>query len=186
MTALLEKVRAKGIGVELEGSRLKIVNASKLSDQQREWLRVRKPQIILELQAEQKPAIPEAVEPVADSAENLPPLLNIAEILSIIDGSDEKETTRRLGELLARPRQVQVSCADCQHFAPDTVGDGSGIGNCAVNAATLGARWPNSRRYCLEFSGKKTPNFPMDNQKLGETCLSVEHDARYKLHGQVQ
>lgn len=53
---------------------------------------------------------------------------------------------------------VQVKCIDCEHFAPDKIGDGGGIGSCGV-----GITWtqqvhgrmplyPNVLSYCLHFS----------------------------------
>lgn len=156
----LAKIRQAGFSVALTSrGTLKISPKEKLSDGQRQWLKLHKSEIIFELQA----------KPEIDSASELPaPVLAIAEVLVVLDGNkDVEQATRRLGELLARPQQVQVRCADCQHFAPDTVGDGSGIGNCAVNAATLGARYPNARRYCLKFSGKKNTDCSLE-QTVGE------------------
>ena len=146
----LAKIRQAGFSVEVTPrGTLKISPKEKLSDDQRQWLKLHKSEIVSEL----------LVSPKLDSANELPaPALTIAELLVVLDGNEDvDQATRRLGELLARPRQVQVRCADCQHFAPDTVGDGHGVGSCSVNAATLGARYPNLKRYCLEFSGKKTP-----------------------------
>lgn len=63
-----------------------------------------------------------------------------------------------------------VSCATCCHFQPDTIGDGSGIGDCAIDAPAT--RWqppskqnpggfldevslyPNAERYCSQFDPK--------------------------------
>ena len=149
----LAKIRQAGFSVEVTPrGTLKVSPKEKLSDGQRQWLKLHKSEIVSELQT----------KPEMDSANELPaPALTIAELLVVLDGNkDVEQATRRLGELLARPRQVQVSCADCLHFAPDTIGDGSGIGTCAVNAATLGARYPNSKRYCSEFSGKKNTELP--------------------------
>lgn len=52
----------------------------------------------------------------------------------------------------------RVTCAECRHFQPDTTGDGSGIGDCRIDAP-LGKgyryalnpeppRFPNSLRFC--------------------------------------
>ena len=141
----LAKIRQAGFLVVLTPrGTLKISPKERLSDGQRQWLKQHKPEIISELQA----------KPEMDSANELPaPALTIAELLVVLDGNkDVEQATKRLGELLARPRQAQVRCADCQHFTPDAVGDGSGIGCCAVDAKTLGSRYPSARRYCMAFS----------------------------------
>jgi hypothetical protein len=46
-------------------------------------------------------------------------------------------------------------CGGCRHFERDTVGDGSGIGQCAAGVparAGWPARYPNSERHCREFA----------------------------------
>lgn len=141
----LAKIRQAGFLIVLTSrGTLKISPKEKLSDDQRQWLKLHKSGIVSELQA----------KPEMDSANELPaPALTIAELLVLLDGNkDVEQATAKLGELLARPRQVQVRCADCLHFTPDAIGDGGGIGHCAVNAETLGARYPNARRYCIAFS----------------------------------
>ncbi len=44
-----------------------------------------------------------------------------------------------------------VRCIDCQHFTRDTIGDGTGIGDCALNAPQTKALYPGRSRYCQEF-----------------------------------
>jgi hypothetical protein len=50
---------------------------------------------------------------------------------------------------------VWVRCANCQHFQPDTIGDGTGIGNCLTGHKPRGGNepplYPRARRYCASF-----------------------------------
>jgi hypothetical protein len=46
----------------------------------------------------------------------------------------------------------RVACGDCAHFRPDTVGDGSGIGDCGKGIEARGwPRYPRIERYCREY-----------------------------------
>lgn len=49
----------------------------------------------------------------------------------------------------------RVRCNGCRHFERDTIGDGTGIGSCAVNGAGTGrgqpCLWPNVQRACGNF-----------------------------------
>lgn len=160
----LAKIRQAGFSVEVTPrGTLKISPKEKLSDDQRQWLKLHKSEIVSEL----------LVSPKLDSANELPaPALTIAELLVVLDGNkDVEQATVKLGELLARPRQAQVKCSDCQRFTQDSLGDGSGIGNCRIDAATLGARWPNARRYCLEFSDKKNTDCILESGQSANACL---------------
>lgn len=44
----------------------------------------------------------------------------------------------------------RVRCGDCARFAPDRIGNGSGIGSCRADAWRLGqpALWPQALRQC--------------------------------------
>ena len=49
-----------------------------------------------------------------------------------------------------------VVCCTCRHWRRDTVGDGSGLGSCAVNATASreqGSLWPHSSHRCRFHSG---------------------------------
>ena len=60
-----------------------------------------------------------------------------------------------------------VCCADCQHFQPDTVGDGTGIGDCTINAPSTRldelarpnerSLYPNAERHCHQFTEVTQP-----------------------------
>jgi hypothetical protein len=60
---------------------------------------------------------------------------------------------------LKRSEEVHVSnpekvmCRYCQHFKVDEIGDGSGIGDCIINATASKNRlmWLNSERYCEQY-----------------------------------
>jgi hypothetical protein len=48
----------------------------------------------------------------------------------------------------------QVTCGACEHFQPDKIGDGSGIGSCRVNAWKPGRGmplYPMAKRFCGDF-----------------------------------
>jgi len=47
-----------------------------------------------------------------------------------------------------------VTCGDCEHFQPDTIGDGSGIGSCEADAWKSGrgpCLYPKAKRFCNDF-----------------------------------
>lgn len=49
-----------------------------------------------------------------------------------------------------------VRCGDCAHFQPDTVGDGSGIGDCGKGVEARGwPRYPGVERYCRGFASAR-------------------------------
>lgn len=73
----------------------------------------------------------------------------------------------RAGEVLVHPEPARpsaaplVRCGDCQHFRPDAVGNGAGIGRCAVPDAEGVRRgpclWPWAVRRCGESEGCQRP-----------------------------
>jgi hypothetical protein len=54
---------------------------------------------------------------------------------------------------------TMVFCAACQHFKPDTIGDGTGIGTCRIGHKPRGGNepplYPKARRYCSTFTKKR-------------------------------
>jgi hypothetical protein len=51
-----------------------------------------------------------------------------------------------------------VTCGACEHFRPDKIGDGSGIGSCAANAWTPGRGmplYPMAKRLCNDFKQRE-------------------------------
>lgn len=53
-----------------------------------------------------------------------------------------------------RTDRKQVTCGACEHFRPDTIGDGTGIGTCSSNAWKPGrgpCLYPRAKRFCEEF-----------------------------------
>lgn len=50
--------------------------------------------------------------------------------------------------------QGPVACKGCSHFTPDAIGDGTGIGLCAIDAPTDYPRYPDARRRCSGFFPK--------------------------------
>ncbi|XSG85680.1 MAG: hypothetical protein ACPW60_02935 [Methylohalobius sp. ZOD2] len=48
----------------------------------------------------------------------------------------------------------RVRCADCRHFQPDEIGNGSGIGDCRVDAWQPGEPllYPSRKRICGQFT----------------------------------
>ncbi len=68
MPNLLPKIRQKGFDVQIDAYRLKIVNAAKLNETQREFIKTHKAELIVELQAEEAAEaaalVPPHVEPV--------------------------------------------------------------------------------------------------------------------------
>jgi len=46
-----------------------------------------------------------------------------------------------------------VPCKQCQHFTPDQVGDGTGIGQCTINApaSTKHSLWLNTEVICHQY-----------------------------------
>lgn len=56
--------------------------------------------------------------------------------------------------LTVTPEPYRVRCADCAHFRPDTIGDGTGIGTCAqgiVPPLREPPLYPNAERTCPTF-----------------------------------
>jgi hypothetical protein len=53
---------------------------------------------------------------------------------------------------------AKVACADCLHFKPDTIGDGSGLGACAAmpNKQIFPLPFPHALRECGKFQKKIT------------------------------
>ncbi len=53
------------------------------------------------------------------------------------------------------PYPQRVSCHHCVNFKPDTIGDGSGIGDCAIKTWRAGEPvfYPHSKRTCLQYQG---------------------------------
>jgi len=46
-----------------------------------------------------------------------------------------------------------VPCKQCQHFIPDQIGDGTGIGSCNINAVkSKKTLFPNRTNFCLEYN----------------------------------
>ena len=69
-------------------------------------------------------------------------------------GPDRDDVERRvLAEILAaRPGDDRVTCGDCQHFQPDAIGDGTGIGGCTAGVMTGPLKYPPVKRYCEQWS----------------------------------
>lgn len=68
-------------------------------------------------------------------------------------GPDHDDAERRaLAEILAaRPGDDQVKCGDCQHFQPDMIGDGTGIGSCAASVMVGPLKYPPVKRHCKQW-----------------------------------
>ena len=128
--AVLAKIREAGFDLALEGDRIKVVPASKLTTSQREFIRLHKLELVAELRSADQPSESATEMEIAPS--------------------------------------VQVKCCECRHFVRDTIGDGSGIGSCAVGGnATRAAPskryptgylidyplYPFARRICGKFTG---------------------------------
>lgn len=63
----------------------------------------------------------------------------------------------QLDEPTAAPEQPRVRCGDCQHYAPDTVGDGSGIGRCGMGRKPKhpeGPFYPKGLRWCTDWRAR--------------------------------
>ncbi|MGZ8217875.1 phage replication initiation protein, NGO0469 family [Methylomagnum sp.] len=57
-----------------------------------------------------------------------------------------------------------VTCGGCAHFLPDRVGDGRGIGGCAVGGPATPARYPNVPRVCRAFKAARPPPEPTQDR----------------------
>lgn len=53
------------------------------------------------------------------------------------------------------PELKDVVCGDCRHFLPDEIGDGTGIGSCANGLIGTKPLYPNAKRICHSFKGKR-------------------------------
>lgn len=56
-----------------------------------------------------------------------------------------------------QPSCIRVSCFNCQHFIPDPIGNGTGIGTCEMNATQACERplYPRAKRFCAQFKRKE-------------------------------
>jgi hypothetical protein len=65
-----------------------------------------------------------------------------------------EEGLRKAAELL----EAKIVCADCKHFKPDTIGNGSGLGECASMPSKLifPPPYPHAKRECNKFEVKKS------------------------------
>lgn len=48
-----------------------------------------------------------------------------------------------------------VTCAECQHYQPDTINPAQGMGRCAIDANHGGTTWPHQSRTCATFNTKE-------------------------------
>lgn len=84
---------------------------------------------------------------------------SIAAVLPVVNG-----WPRALGcpwcfvhppEGMQTPRP-HVTCATCQHYQPDSVNPGAGMGRCL--AGVPGMTWPNQSRKCKAFKPREAPH----------------------------
>lgn len=59
---------------------------------------------------------------------------------------------RKAGLYVPRP---PVTCAECQHYQPDSVNPASGCGSCAIGMRQVGGGYPHRQRQCKAFQPKE-------------------------------
>lgn len=94
---------------------------------------------------------------LADIAEGVRPVESLTHCARLFADDIQAGRLKFLTPTPADP--ITVCCADCRHFLQDTVGDGSGIGRCAVKGE--GSRrpqpllYPNIQRSCHSFQSQQ-------------------------------
>lgn len=88
---------------------------------------------------------PEWGEPVMRTCEGCGPVLLWPECPAVVKVCPWC-FRRRAGKAIPRPL---VTCGDCQHYRPDTVNPGAGMGRCALGAGC--AYWPMKPHRCADW-----------------------------------
>jgi hypothetical protein len=165
--AALKRMAEDGFFVSVDGDDLRIQSDKSLNDEQRTFLKKHKTEIIAELQTATVYDLDRYVSEKAGAIKYWRFLHNgvevdfasgatVAEAVDLLRiGSDDVlEPVIEYDEPDAEPDTEQVTCGDCEHFQPDKIGDGSGIGSCQAGAWTPGrglCLYPNAKRFCNDF-----------------------------------
>jgi hypothetical protein len=157
----LTKIKDAGFSIELEGGNLSITPASKLTTQQRDYIKLHKPEIIKCLKAANDPENLKSIERwlswISEDDQEI-----IDEVLTKCRADSES-----LEYFLMRATEVppyfdpkpeskpeKHACQECQHWQRDQIGDGSGLGKCKIDQNSL--PWP-SQTSCTKFCEEKIP-----------------------------
>ena len=178
---IIECTRGAGMRMEVQGEKLMVYNTDRLTDELRQEIRLHKPEIIRLLSAnddrltdlEIADLLREACSGIEIDPQQFWAFLDESDIADIRAGYIRLGQLRVFAKSWARyPELVPIGnnnpfpalkntepvcCADCSHFSRDLIGNGSGIGKCAVNAPTTTPRYPRypgTERYCQEFKLK--------------------------------
>ena len=156
----LKKIEDAGFNLSIYDGKLKVVPFSKLTKQQREFLKQHKAEIIEVLQFGQDklPAMKFAVLETqiiralrlrGDDAEN------IREVINDCRNDYDKTSWPELYDYYEEIEQKYTlpeddKCSNCQNWTKDHIGDGSGLGKCSAQSTIL--PWPNN--VCNAWKGE--------------------------------
>ncbi|MFM8341379.1 MAG: hypothetical protein ACKN9F_04070 [Methylomonas sp.] len=162
----LSKIRSSGFSVSLVGDGLAISPAQNLTDNQRDFLKQHKAEIISELQAEQlataaninlnpehRKLLIDYMAAIGEADQGL-----IDELLSQCSQSPEKlRWTLSWARSIIKPvirRDVMVKCCNCYHWQPIHP-HGKGAGHCGAGVQSLGVcHWFDTPKQCEQFAAK--------------------------------
>lgn len=174
---IIEYATSAGMRLVTDGRKITVHNNQHLTDQLRREIKQHKPEIIRLLSAndelhrltdmEVADLLREACSGIELDPQQFWSFLDESDIADIRAGTISLEHLQAFAHSWARyPELVPIAntkpfpainklnsvcCADCSQFSRDSIGDGTGIGKCAVNVPVSFPRYPRAERYCTEF-----------------------------------
>lgn len=150
----IEKIRQAGFSIEAEGDCIAIEPFDELSDDQLDWLRSNKSEILnclrqFDVQLEPDQAGSD-IQPANDPPEIIVECWTPSGIRRLVY-ADSPEHAEWIMAMNPKPRQIR--CADCQHATVE-----AGIARCGAGVDSgipAGGWWATDRHMCAEFLGAK-------------------------------
>lgn len=136
--SILTDLQQAGIILSASGDHLKVTGI--LTAAQREVIRQNKAELLAELSCTH-----DSLEVPAEFSRLYEEVVKTFGEVTLVGAATHEETPWKL------PAGRWVRCSDCKNFKRDTIGDGTGIGDCLVGGrVTAGPAllWPNAERVC--------------------------------------
>lgn len=177
-STFVSRIRSAGFDLAANGEKLTITPASRLTDSQRQFIKTHKPALLAILTGKTPPAPPpDPLNPTNDPELSrllaLPAIERMQQLMWAgyrmeYEGGQLVRVVR-LADIEGEPEALaedqhqgdtdtgRVCCGDCGHFERDRIGDGSGIGACAVlDRPPGGLLYPRIDRRCSRFEAITT------------------------------